>query len=57
MIDKLKHRLVVSSNQEGLPRGTIKGMSRALPCVVSNAEGLPELIGNDFFIKSMIMCN
>jgi len=36
------------SNQEGLPRATIEAMSRALPCVVSNAGGLPELIDNDF---------
>lgn len=32
------------SNQEGLPRATIEAMSRSLPCVVSNAGGLPELI-------------
>lgn len=34
------------SNQEGLPRATIEAMSRALPCVVSNAGGLPELINH-----------
>jgi glycosyltransferase involved in cell wall biosynthesis len=32
------------SNQEGLPRATIEAMSRGLPCVVSDAGGLPELI-------------
>lgn len=32
------------SNQEGLPRATIEAMSRGLPCIVSDAGGLPELI-------------
>jgi glycosyltransferase involved in cell wall biosynthesis len=32
------------SNQEGLPRATIEAMSRGLPCVVSDAGGLPELV-------------
>jgi len=36
------------SNQEGLPRATIEAMSRGLPCVVSNAGGLPELVSSNF---------
>lgn len=32
------------STQEGLPRATIEAMSRGLPCVVSDAGGLPELV-------------
>ncbi|MGR5341955.1 glycosyltransferase [Vibrio astriarenae] len=32
------------SNQEGLPRATIEAMSCGLPCIVSNAGGLPELV-------------
>jgi len=36
------------SSQEGLPRATIEAMSRGLPCVVSNAGGLPELISSSF---------
>lgn len=36
------------SNQEGLPRATIEAMSRALPCIVSNAGGLPELIDDKY---------
>lgn len=40
--------LIQPSSQEGLPRATIEGMSRALPCIVSNAGGLPELINKKF---------
>ncbi|WP_272681550.1 glycosyltransferase [Providencia sp. PROV129] len=36
------------SNQEGLPRATIEAMSHALPCIVSDAGGLPELINADY---------
>lgn len=36
------------SNQEGLPRATIEAMSRGLPCVVSDAGGLPELVDKQF---------
>lgn len=32
------------SSQEGLPRATIEAMSQAIPCIVSSAGGLPELI-------------
>lgn len=32
------------SNQEGLPRATIEAMSLSIPCITSNAGGLPELI-------------
>ncbi|EST57246.1 hypothetical protein K151_3052 [Proteus hauseri ZMd44] len=31
------------SNQEGLPRATIEAMSLSIPCITSNAGGLPEL--------------
>lgn len=40
--------LIQPSSQEGLPRATIEGMSRALPCIVSDAGGLPELIDDRF---------
>ncbi|MEY0243214.1 glycosyltransferase [Providencia rettgeri] len=36
------------SNQEGLPRATIEAMSHALPCIVSDAGGLPELINTEY---------
>lgn len=39
---------VQPSNQEGLPRATIEAMSRGLPCVVSNAGGLPEIINQKY---------
>ncbi|WYW99154.1 glycosyltransferase [Proteus vulgaris] len=32
------------SNQEGLPRATIEAMSLSIPCITSDAGGLPELI-------------
>ncbi|HFK8542993.1 TPA: glycosyltransferase family 4 protein [Proteus mirabilis] len=36
------------SSQEGLPRATIEAMSQAIPCIVSSAGGLPELIDKNF---------
>ncbi|ELY3857880.1 glycosyltransferase [Providencia alcalifaciens] len=36
------------SNQEGLPRATIEAMSHALPCIVSNVGGLPEIINAEY---------
>lgn len=39
---------VQPSNQEGLPRATIEAMSRGLPCVVSSAGGLPEIINKKY---------
>ena len=42
------HIYIQPSNQEGLPRATIEAMSRGLPCVVSSAGGLSELIDSSF---------
>lgn len=36
------------SNQEGLPRSVVEAMSRACPCIGSNAGGTPELIDSDY---------
>jgi len=36
------------SYQEGLPRAVIEAMSRGLPCIGSNAGGIPELIDSDY---------
>ncbi|EPL9569816.1 glycosyltransferase [Providencia rettgeri] len=36
------------SNQEGLPRATIEAMSHALPCIVSDVGGLPEIIDAEY---------
>ena len=33
---------------EGLPRALIEAMSRALPCIASNAGGIPELIEKEY---------
>lgn len=35
------------SRQEGLPRAMIEAMARGLPCVGSDAGGMPELLGPD----------
>ena len=35
---------VLPSYQEGLPRAMIEAMARALPCLGSNAGGIPELL-------------
>lgn len=35
------------SLQEGLPRALLEAMSRACPCIGSNAGGIPELLGNE----------
>ncbi len=53
--DVLEHNVdlyIQPSNQEGLPRATIEAMSHALPCIVSNAGGLPELIDNKYIHDS-----
>lgn len=39
------------SNTEGLPRAVIEAMSRACPCIVSNAGGNPELINFEYVFK------
>ena len=39
---------VQPSNQEGLPRATIEAMSHAIPCIVSDAGGLSELIDKKY---------
>lgn len=42
------------SNTEGLCRSLIEAMSRACPCIVSNAGGNPELIEENVFKKKNI---
>ena len=39
------------SNQEGLCRAVVEAMSRACPCIVSDAGGNPELIDKEFIFK------
>ena len=39
---------VQPSNQEGLCRAVIEAMSRACPCIVSDAGGNPELIDEEY---------
>lgn len=39
------------SNQEGLPRALVEAMSRALPCIGSNAGGIPELLDKKCIFK------
>lgn len=38
---------VQPSKQEGLPRSMVEAMSRACPCIGSNAGGIPELLDDD----------
>ncbi len=38
------HLFVLPSKQEGLPRSLVEAMSRANPCLGSNAGGIPELL-------------
>ena len=42
---------VQPSRTEGLPRALIEAMSRACPCVGSNAGGIPELLSDDAVFK------
>ena len=39
------------SLQEGLPRSVAEAMSRAMPCVVSNVGGMPEMIEEQLIVK------
>lgn len=39
------------SLQEGLPRALVEAMSRALPCIGTNAGGIPELLDSKFIFK------
>ena len=52
VIDYLKQSelFVLPSRTEGLPRAMIEAMAQALPCVGSNAGGIPELLAPDFCV-------
>lgn len=39
------------SRQEGVARASIEALSRGLPIIVSNAGGLPELVGNEWVFR------
>ena len=39
------------SLQEGLPRALLEAMSRGLPCIGSNAGGIPELLEKKMIFK------
>ncbi|GHE89814.1 glycosyltransferase [Thalassotalea profundi] len=41
---------VLPSRTEGLPRAMIEAMAQALPCIGSNAGGIPELLAPDFCV-------
>lgn len=43
---------VLASRTEGLPRATIEAMARGLPCVGSDAGGIPELLPNKYCAKA-----
>ncbi|MCR4158984.1 glycosyltransferase family 4 protein [Kerstersia gyiorum] len=43
---------VQPSRTEGLPRALIEAMSRALPCISSNAGGMPELLEEQYVFCS-----
>lgn len=46
---------VQPSKTEGMPRALIEAMSRACPCIGSDAGGIPELINKDFiFTKGSV---
>ncbi|WLR41572.1 glycosyltransferase [Bacillus carboniphilus] len=40
------------SRQEGLPRGLIEAMSRALPAFGANTAGIPELLENEYIFSN-----
>lgn len=42
------------SKQEGLPRAVLEAMNFALPCIGSNAGGIPELITKEYIYKNNI---
>lgn len=43
---------VLPSRTEGLPRAIIEAMAQALPCIGSNAGGIPELLESDYCVPT-----
>jgi len=54
IVDFLKksHLFVLPSKSEGLPRVIIEAMAASTPCIASNADGIPELVDDEFIIES-----
>ncbi len=42
---------VMPSRTEGLPRAMIEAMARALPCIGSDAGGIPELLDPEYLVR------
>src|SRR5262249_2479168 len=43
---------VLPSRSEGLPRAMVEAMARSLPCLGSNARGLPELLAPEDLVPA-----